>query len=118
MDLCALLSNALDNALEACRKLPEKKRRVALCIRADKGMLVLRLENPCAEPARRVGKKFLSSKPDPERHGIGTESIRSVVRKYGGSVSFSERDSRFEVLLYIPIQTQRANGMAPGPERE
>lgn len=117
MDLCALLSNALDNALEACRKLPEETRRVELRIRADKGMLVLRMENPCAEPARRVGKKFLSSKPDPERHGIGTESIRSVVRKYGGSVRFTERDGRFEVLLYIPMQTQQARGMSPGPER-
>lgn len=110
MDLCTLLSNAMDNALEACRKLPAAGRRITVRLRADKGMLVLRMENPCAGPVRRAGRRLLTSKPDADNHGIGTESIRSVVRKYGGSVEFSQREGVFEVLLYLPLK--------PGPDRQ
>jgi two-component system sensor histidine kinase AgrC len=105
VDLCALLSNALDNALEACAKLPASQRRICLRAKADKGMLAIRMENPCLEPAKVAGKRLLSSKPDPEGHGFGTESIRSIVQKYGGSVTFTQQQDRFEVLLWLPLNT-------------
>lgn len=90
--------------------LPAAGRRITVRLRADKGMLVLRMENPCAGPVRRAGRRLLTSKPDADNHGIGTESIRSVVRKYGGSVEFSQREGVFEVLLYLPLK--------PGPDRQ
>ena len=45
-DICALFSNALDNAVEACRRLPEAQRYVRVKSRARKGLFCLEVTNP------------------------------------------------------------------------
>ena len=58
-DLCALLGNALDNALEAARRTPEGW--VSVRARADKGLLMLRVEN--SAPGLPCGRKTAASPP-------------------------------------------------------
>ena len=102
-DLCALLGNALDNAMEACAALPAERREVRLSLRADRGLLALRVVNPCEQAPKREGKRLLSGKKDPENHGLGTESIRGIAEKYGGSADFTVKDGQFECMLYLPL---------------
>lgn len=105
-ELGALLGNLLDNALEACRKLPPGSRWVRLTARADRGLLALRCVNAAAAaPEEREGK-FLSSKGEPG-HGLGTETVRDIVRRRGGTVEFLPSQGQFSCILCLPLHEKR-----------
>lgn len=103
-ELCALLGNLLDNAMEASAGAEPPERRIRLLLRADRGLFILRLSNPCRGGLKRQGRRLLTTKPDPARHGLGTESVRAIAESRGGSVEFTERDGSFECMLYLPLR--------------
>lgn len=101
-ELGALLGNLLDNALEACRKLPPDSRWVRLTVRADRGLLALRCVNAAAAvPEEREGR-LLSTKAEPG-HGFGTETVRDIVRRRGGTVEFAPSQGQFSCMLCLPL---------------
>ena len=79
-DICALFSNALDNAAEACRHLPEARRYVRVKSRAKKGLFCLEVTNPMKAAEENVqsnrmgkegihgGEKRISDSDMEERH--------------------------------------------------
>lgn len=99
-DLCVLLSNALENALHACRKQIEKGLSGAIEVYVDrrKERLYLQIKNSCDENI-----VFENGIPiaDSSGHGLGVRSICAIVDKYGGMCNFSVKDSKFilQVLL-------------------
>lgn len=104
VDLCALLANSLDNAIEACRKLPPAMRKITLKARVDKGLFVLRVVNPCPGEPEVENGRLRTTKADRMQHGLGLDSIRSIAEKYGGSMSAGVREGDFELLLYLPLK--------------
>lgn len=129
-DICAIFANGLDNAAEACVKLPEKERKITLQGRAGKGMLALKIINPCE--AGRTGKKTAVSggvrmakgkqpaenkntaaaknsvlpgttKGDRKKHGYGLRSIEESVLRYGGNMEIYEGEGDFELFCYLPF---------------
>lgn len=103
-DICVLFGNSLDNAIEACRKVPVDQRHISIKSRADKGIFAFQVENPCQEKLQQKKGHLLSSKSDPDNHGFGTRSIQSIVQKYNGTVTFTSDSNTFELLLYLPLQ--------------
>lgn len=102
MDLCIILSNALDNALEACQKLSDvQARTVSLKIREESDFLLLSVQNPVTEPPKKLGNSFLSDKKDRENHGIGLRSIRSTAEKYSGEVLAQCENNVFTLLVKL-----------------
>lgn len=102
MDLCIILSNALDNALEACRKLSDvQSRTVSLKIREESDFLLISVQNPVAKPPKKLGNSFLSDKKDRENHGIGLRSIRLTAEKYSGEVLAECENSVFTLLVKL-----------------
>lgn len=102
MDLCIILSNALDNALEACRKLSDvQSRTVSLKIREESDFLLISVQNPVAKPPKKLGNSFLSDKKDRENHGIGLRSIRSTAEKYNGEVLAECKNNVFTLLVRL-----------------
>ena len=78
MDLCIALSNALDNAIEACEKIPDPTGRyLRLRIQQEENFLVLSVANPVVAPPRKFGSLYRTEKADRERHGFGLRSIRN-----------------------------------------
>ena len=76
-DICVLLGNALDNAIEACEKVKDPYIRLSLIY--EKNSLLCRIINPA--PAR--GHASLrTTKADPENHGIGLHNIQKTLEKY------------------------------------
>ncbi len=99
-DLCVLLSNALENALHACRKQIEKglSRAIEVYVDRRKERLYLQIKNSCDENVVFENGIPIADSPG---HGLGVRSICAIVEKYGGMCNFSVKDSKFilQVLL-------------------
>lgn len=91
-ELCALLSNLLENAVEACRLLPAGERRIDFAARRSNGMLVITLRNSFSGGAAGRGGRFLSRKRGGAAAGSGLDSVRRIVQSHGGIAEF-EADS-------------------------
>lgn len=106
VDLCSLLGNALDNAMEAAQKTEDK--RISVRARADKGMLMLRVENALAAPPVRGKNGFDTTKKDKKNHGFGLAGMRSIAGRYGGSLDTRAENGRFELVVYLPLAAQNS----------
>lgn len=105
VELCAVFSNLLDNAINACSSLPEDERFVELKARVDAGYLVARMENGC-EPTAFAGRRH-AAKPRgaglPE-HGWGLGILRSLAARHDGKLEVSQEAGVFTttVILKVP----------------
>lgn len=104
MDISALFGNALDNAIESVKKLPDpEKRLIHVSAVRQKGFLRIRVENCYSGQLRFVDGMPATTKDDPRYHGYGLKSIRGIASGYGGSVTIDARDGWFELRLLIPL---------------
>ncbi|MGN0734903.1 MAG: sensor histidine kinase [Anaerovoracaceae bacterium] len=106
VDLCALLGNALDNAIEACMKCPEGSRYVNGVIKAEKGILAVRIENPADGEVHLVnGNLPATTKKASQGHGFGLRSMKEIAERYGGSLelSISEDGAKASLLVWMPV---------------
>lgn len=86
-DLCAILGNLLDNALEAAGQVIEpEKRLVKLTIRRINQMLVIKVENYFADSPIQVNGELKTTKTEGGLHGWGLKSARTAALKYDGMV--------------------------------
>lgn len=97
-DLCALLGNALDNAIEAAQKASDKT--ITLRCRAERGMFMLLVQNPLAGDER---PDLRTTKKEKSLHGFGLVVMREITARYGGVMEAGPRGSLFELLLTIPL---------------
>lgn len=110
-DLCVIVSNTVENALQECQLMkeenPEVECLVQLKARKIKGFLSIICENSLRESQAEFLRKntiMETSKEDKKNHGFGVKNIKSVVRDYGGEVSFHVVDEMFSVSVIIPIE--------------
>ena len=103
-DLCAILGNLLDNALEAARQTPEDKRFVRLTIRRINQMLIIKVENSfSALPVKEDGE-LKTSKEGNGLHGWGLKSAQTAAEKYDGTVQTSYTGSTFRAVATLTYQ--------------
>lgn len=106
-DMGVILGNALDNALEACRRLHENEREARLFIRLSsfqKGnMFFLEIANSFdGKIIRKAQAEFPETgKADKEAHGIGLMNIRNAVQKYHGAVDWSAKNKVFTLSVMM-----------------
>lgn len=103
VDLCALLGNALDNAMEAAVKARDKQ--ISLRCRVEKGVLMLKVSNALTGEEK---DDLRSTKADRARHGFGLPGMREIAGRYGGSLEAGPRDGRFELLACLPVTAPAA----------
>lgn len=92
-DLCNLIGNMLDNAIEAAAK--TKNAIVEVSIVSDKHRLMIKVSNSIDKSVLNNNPTLKTSKPSPDFHGFGTRSIKSVAEKYGGNADFYEEGLTF-----------------------
>lgn len=95
---CSILSNALDNALNAQNDIPADKRSIKLLLKSSEDKLLLSVKNPVAE--RPV---FADGLPITTRdgHGYGTQSIRYMTERLGGNCQFTIQGETFITRIII-----------------
>ena len=101
MDLCALLGNALDNAIEGSRGAGE--RRITIRCKADKGLFMLRVENTLGGA---VQPDLATTKTDKSAHGFGIPGMREIAERYAGTLDAGVRDNGFELVVCLPLAGQ------------
>ena len=94
----SILSNALDNALNAQHELSEDARYIELLIKSSQGKLLLSVKNPVhSKPIFVNGLPF----PNQKGHGYGTQSIRYMTEQLGGNYQFMVQDNTFITRIII-----------------
>ncbi len=102
IDLCAVLGNQVENALDACRKIPDSQRRfIQVSIRQNKSFVVIQVINSAYRNPFTADGRLLTNKEEPQFHGLGLKSIQDTVDKYNGYLTNSYEDHQFksEALL-------------------
>ena len=94
-DLCVLLSNALENALHACKGADDSI-EVQTYERNEK--FFLQVVNDCREAVRFEDGIPVTDRPG---HGIGVSSICAIVERYGGLYSFSVKEGKFVLRVSL-----------------
>ncbi|MCH5258880.1 MAG: GHKL domain-containing protein [Lachnospiraceae bacterium] len=109
-DLGIVLNNALDNAIEACTKIPREQDREIRFRGYVKGrMFFLVVENTYDSTAMRISDgELMTTKNDEEIHGLGMNNMRSCVEKYYGTMQYELGENRF----ILTIMLQGAQGSA------
>ena len=102
IDMCALLANLLDNAIEASEKIDEEKRRISLKIKRVNDMLFIWSENSMKEIGKERSNFFQTNKENKILHGLGMKSIDNVVKKYDGLKEYEIQKDRFRIYISIP----------------
>ena len=98
MDLAALLGNALDNAMEGVKSAGERK--ITLRCKVNKGMLMLRVENPIGGA---VNPDLATTKADKSDHGFGIPGMREIAERYHGTLDADVKDGCFILLICLVI---------------
>lgn len=103
IDLCNLLGNLFDNAIEACAQCPEQNRSIHLSFTQENEQFVLFMKNTVAESVLKNNPHLLTRKKNKDRHGYGTKIIKETAKKHHGFADFYEADGFFccNVVLYM-----------------
>lgn len=101
-DLCIIVGNLLENAVEACSRMTSGQRFIRMGSRFQHGVLAITVDNSFpGDSIRRRDGVFLSSKRDSE--GTGLSSVKAATEKYGGAVRFEAKDGVFLSSVYIRL---------------
>ena len=97
-DMCAILANALDNAIEACRKCSGRS-KISIAAQNKQGYWVMTMRNPTiGEDTEGLMK---TSKEDTQNHGFGLLSIEQAVKRYDGNIKVGIKDGIFEISIVV-----------------
>ena len=101
LDLCCIIGNLFDNAMEASMALPEEKRMIRVYMDMKGTQFYISFTNfTAAKKLSKVGKGFKTSKG--EGHGFGLVRIDDIVSRYDGYLSRNSEDGAFTTEILIP----------------
>ena len=105
VDLCAILGNLLDNAIEAARQVPDPSgRTVTLTIRRIHQMLVIKVENSFAASPVQENGELKTTKTEGGLHGWGLKSAQTAAEKYDGMVQAGVSGEVFRAVATLSFQ--------------
>ena len=101
LDLCVILGNLFDNAIEASLELPEDQRLIRVYMAMKGPQLYISFTNYCAGKKKQmIGGVFASTKG--AGHGLGLIRIDQVVEKLGGYLTRGSEDGAFTTEILLP----------------
>lgn len=106
-DLCILLANAMDNAIQACMKTAEGKPKIAIAAGMRRDFLLISVTNtwcPLGQPGM-CG--FDENKQNPlceKDYGIGLKNIKRTIKKYGGIMETERNYRQFKLSMMLCLK--------------
>ena len=101
LDLCCIIGNLFDNAIDASMKLPEKDRLIRVYMDMKGTQLYISFTNFTADKKMsKVGGRFHTTKGD--GHGFGLVRIDNIIERLDGYLSRNSEDGAFTTEILIP----------------
>ena len=100
-DMNILLSNLIDNAIEAAVNSIEKK--LSLHIQYVKGIFYMKITNSYNRPVLFHKNNYLTTKVEKDVHGYGLTNVKNIVKKYDGTIEFNHQNKIFVTKIYLYI---------------
>lgn len=101
IDLCCIIGNLFDNAIEACMQLPKEKRLIRIYMDMKNTQLYISFTNFTAgKKLKKQGNLFKSTKG--EGHGLGLIRIDTIVNRLDGYISRNSEDGAFTTEILLP----------------
>lgn len=98
-DLCIVLGNLIDNAIEANERIDKERREINLEMRQNGDYLYVKISNPLNGKLSIENGKIKTTKKDTIFHGFGLESIEEIAKKYSGSVTYKQKNDFFIAIV-------------------
>ncbi len=99
-DLCTIISNLLDNALEAVENNKREEKWIEMTFRYDDLMIYCNVVNPyCGE--LNIYKNKIMTKKNTKSHGYGLANVKKSVELYNGSIEIKTENGLFVVLIAL-----------------
>ncbi len=103
-DLCVIVSNLFDNAIEACEHVKRDEKDIFVSIKSTDVLYVIKIVNSMEIKPVKKNHKYYTIKEDQEIHGIGLESVRTSVEKYQGTLLLDYTENQFSAVVSIMEQ--------------
>ncbi len=100
MELCNLIGNLMDNAVEACEKV-KGQREIELSMSQDEEKIYVEIKNTIKKSVLTGNKELKTSKLDRNMHGYGMKTIKEIVKKYEGHMDIWEEMGKFCISLVL-----------------
>lgn len=104
-DIYSLFGNAITNAIEASTKVSDPdQRNISFVMKRKGNILFIELENYFnPKDMKRIEGRLLTSKKDKTSHGFGMQSMKNIVNKYDGSLTYAVRDNIFLLTITFTL---------------
>ncbi len=102
-DIVSLLSNILDNAIEACDKV-EGDKVIKFKMALENDQLLISAQNPLITPLKIEDNKIVTTKKNKIEHGIGLLNISTIVEKYDGTCAMRHENGCFRISILMPYK--------------
>jgi len=102
IDLCVLIGNLIDNAVEACQKIPGNSPKfIRLYIGIFKQQLYISVTNSTNEIIRKLDEEYITTKRG--NHGHGLKRINHIIDKYDGYINRQNEPNVFVSEVLLPL---------------
>lgn len=103
VDLCVIIGNLMDNAMEAAIKLEKQEERfIRVYIRDMKEQLYISITNSVGGEIKKINYEYISTKLG-INHGFGLKRVDSIVKKYNGFINRQNEEGVFATEIILPI---------------
>lgn len=100
-DICGLLANAYDNALEAC--LTQSQAWIRTTVKNTRNYTVIQISNSVQTKVSILGNSVPTTKKDKSVHGHGISIMKRIARKYNGNCTFHSSGEEFCVKIVLLV---------------
>ncbi len=100
-DLCSIVSNIFDNAIEACYLVKRSQKWINVVMKKKNNMLIVKVSNSLAQKPKVFNNLIVTSKEDKNLHGLGLWSIKTIVNQYEGLLDYNYNDNLFEIIVTL-----------------
>lgn len=108
MDLCVILGNLVENAVEACDMMDSPEKLIIFRAEMKGRQLVVMTKNTYGERVTKREQRFYSTKH--EGVGIGLDSVKKVTEKYGGQMKVEYDETYFTVSILLQTDPNTYHG--------
>lgn len=101
IDLCVILGNLLDNAMDACEKIKSENRFIRVYIAIIKKQLYISIQNSAKEELDFNERNYISNKRG--NHGLGMKRVKILTEKYDGFLNLQNEPGIFAAEVTLPL---------------